>query len=1137
MATWTLKLRTLNGNLVRGLLLPVDLDQSTLDLKALDQVTRIQIAGLKDFRHVSVEDSAPIVTESAEHLTPQHNNGSKWQDFQGESHRYLLALDSLYREPGPLSLDMLREGEGYSALLLHAAWSGLVFDATPMGDAVPERDLRLGDTATTCTVEDGRATLTRNVRSLEPRQSPHGFALALSLSSDEIKQALDGEHSVRVDRWVGAAPLGPPTYSRLARLPFIPAGAPPVLETVDSLRPDELVGCQLHYAVTLIDGHLREVFSGMASALRERLDVPSAPADVSFHVTLEDLKAKEAILEFGWSGRDDAPERLGIMLLSESRGLDACGFYGGADDLALLAGLGALDLSVKQEHLENLKHLDAIQRDRLAGKWATTGLRPRFVWRATELQPTDSTANPPKRFRLSIPADNLEAVLPKSDGRRFHLCAVRIPRALENAVDLLAHAPTLRNSAVAPCAHTIGQRDAPVPVFQIEQVLDEPSETWLENQFSATIVAPTGGGTAHQSEFPSVTLRIIDTFSDAGADGAETRANASVPAGGFELWLRDRIGEEDPSPFQYVVTVQSLPPLVASYRPPPLNGATPWEALDHKTDVTLEMSPWPQQDKDQADGLKPLRLQFANTVERLLSDGKLRRAQPLRPPEDPVAGPAKVWERFFGSDDSQVTHGAIFSALAELGLAELLILPLTKVQEIATGRSQLEQLQQALESFTKSAKVCLWGMTDPQGHPFATIAVLQPMEAPDSIKAQAVWTEKIFQPATKVLMLGAMDLETRAFAEDRSFTYEWHGLQDRWCHELEWAVRRLDRYHQMRASLAANELEARRPRDNIKKKWRKLVRVPRTEAVADVIDITQDLSVDPSRLVFRYTDPPERRAAARNAFDAVRLGQLSVVHEMTRKLCPRYADLAAALPQGWQGPDTQDPWSHSFKVESDLEPLVESDRFDFGIVPPYYEYQLSARLQSERESGEWRTAKGRVESDILGLPRRPVIKVTRDGDNFEISVVLWCARLCHSTSVTDLGTLGDFLEEENNTRIDALPDLDVEYRIYLNMAPSASSPRLTPVFLATLTTETDGNVIAVTAKTLLDDCTIEPPTLPLRDSGTVSIVTRIPVTTRPVLAKVLRERAEEQNSPDTAFFFELVRGPRATGPHPYRGKL
>jgi hypothetical protein len=1071
------------------------------------------------------------------------------------------ALDYLYRSDEPLDRAIRVDGMPAGPLAV-AAGSGLVFDAVATGDlAAAELVALKGEAApepldVTPDLDESRDQAPR-VHVLEVAQGPHGFRFRVQQA--ELAKLFDGEHRVRLERWVAASPFGVPGLERERRLPLLEdAVRGAAVHATDELHPAELVGRQLHYRVGIVNPHGRVIATGSASVLRERLDAPvpvtaaralawlRAPAAAP---AADDPSVERLDFEMGvGAALEDDLEWSGVALYAADRGLDACGFYGDADDLALLAGLSALDLSPPFEPRgaaepaatpppagttppESLAHapvpaVDVAARERLEGRWATQGLELLAVhdlagWQAHRVQPDGGNGGPggekpaPDRILLSLPAGAtlFQQVLPPPGmGRRYHLVRFRRPRAGDPGGADGWRPPTAADrrlldvtSPVSACVHELAWKGGMAPVFQLERIPPVVSPLYLApEQVGYTLVDSARTLDGKAGDPPDPPLRDVEfrirhprflLRQDSGAEGAIERNAVIVPGGGemrapiggFRLWVRDRVGSGDSEPFRPAATVQAVPSLVGGYRPLPLDASTPWR-LDAPAPAAAPGA-------DIA-GLAALRTSLGELADRLI---RLQRGAVFRP--DPLGGgapgpvdgeltPEKVFRERFAEltaesalaaspwDEDPRFAGTLVSALTDLGLCARLSLHIDVYSRSLGEETLLDVLKRELRAVAHEARpFVVWVAEDEARHPFATVLLMPRIALPTDKHPQGL-RDAVLRGTTGIpvvredgggsgvhvrgVRMEAVEPATRVFGADRVFRYTWARLQDTWRHELEWCVEVLDRYARIRGirakTLPGFAREVTRTIDTPEARFR--VSVPRTAPVLDVVATAREISI-PDRLVFRYDDPPERRAAAGNALNATRSGLLNVVHDLGRTLAGRevYRAFLSKWPRTAEhdlATSVIDPVRHGWRFNdpgTPREPGAGEERLDLGQVLPYYEYRCRSWLAADAIAGEAREAVGRVQPLRLSVPGAiaivPEIIAAKEGGpapaggvdpekRFDVKFQLARLLHCHTGDADEKAqaeTVRELFGEPDlpAVPVERLPDLELAYHFFMRV--------------------------------------------------------------------------------------------------------
>lgn len=396
------------------------------------------------------------------------------------------------------------------------------------------------------------------------------------------------DHTLLIWRSLGAVPVEP--GEALARVPTVvltsqrPVPTPggndqprlhvPEYFYVDHLDPRQWVGELIHYRIELRDILDQVVAAGTISVRRERRDPPPMPKSAAAELDQQgqlslvvELPREESALE--------------PVVWFQRRPLDACGFYGTDDDLALLEGLRQADLNFEEDADQQEPDRDweghPVSRY-LRGAYDRYGLEPLGDapnaalpapgWtKLTPPQPEGDAANePPATFlSLTLSPDAVKRLCGDgTSGLRF-LVGLRRRTGARPAVQ----------SALRPCQHYLRHEplDAagdPIrrPVFQIEWVPPErdrreflPAERFSLHLLHDGRLDPEPGSlgwvknpTAAAQNIPFQVQVSLNTNTQPGR------------VGGYRVYVRDVLGTED-APFACIRQFEAVSPLIYRYRP------------------------------------------------------------------------------------------------------------------------------------------------------------------------------------------------------------------------------------------------------------------------------------------------------------------------------------------------------------------------------------------------------------------------------------------------------------------------------------------------------------------------------------------------------------------------------------------
>lgn len=177
-------------------------------------------------------------------------------------------------------------------------------DFTPAGGSVAKLDL-------TGEIDFNGESL---LQLIEHEQREDGFMF-------QAEVPIEAELVANVKRSIGFGAANAPQESVSARLPRFLEQGPGTKKILipDRLKPSELVGEELRYEISIQNRHGRVVRHGAVKTFREALEIPPAP------------QSPVACLNL-------ITNKIELEIFREVRPLDACGFYGDPDDLALLEG-------------------------------------------------------------------------------------------------------------------------------------------------------------------------------------------------------------------------------------------------------------------------------------------------------------------------------------------------------------------------------------------------------------------------------------------------------------------------------------------------------------------------------------------------------------------------------------------------------------------------------------------------------------------------------------------------------------------------------------------------------------------------------------------------------------------------------
>lgn len=674
------------------------------------------------------------------------------------------------------------------------------------------------------------------------------------------------DHTLLVRRSVGAVPVEP--GESLGRMPTLVM--PPrvtgdattaITESqprmpfsefffVDRLETRQWEGELLYYQVELRDMLDRVVAKGAISVRRERLDPPRMPR--SAVAELRKDGSLGLVVELPVGEPDLQP-----VVWFQRRPLDACGFYGTDDDLALLEGLQQADLNFEEGADEQEPDRD------WEGHPVARYLRGAYDRHGLEVLSADTDKESPLKSWEQLEAERPETTEQDASGKVLSLTlSVEAVRRLcqgGNAglrffVGLRRRASGGRQieSVLLPAEHCLRHESAdrdgkPLRrlVFQIEALTETSgSRTFLPaEEFDLHLL--------HSGALnPNPLLVGWKRTEEGPAVGQPWQVQVSIHGpkdgraiGGYRVYLRDVLGEEAPS-FTPIRQFEAVPPLVYRYRPYGIDSTrrlrakpgaptTPFELAAPSSFAELTASfdalaewlrkqPGPPRLARAGDSSyrapgKPLEPPKPLRVRSEQVDAVIREVGPpvaatcavvvkLLNQAIPAAEPSEL-ERQSAIRKRVYGHWGLVGLLVDWmyanGFARDLILPL--------GVSQTSQVEQLLEQCPTLKDRQDWvalvvqplsGCPNQRDGILGTVRLcLLPGQAdvgwgaltPDWQQLLA-WAWGVFRGRIVELEEDLTDADLLPFHGAEGCRFAWDGIKDGWCHQLEVVVETLDRY-------------------------------------------------------------------------------------------------------------------------------------------------------------------------------------------------------------------------------------------------------------------------------------------------------------------------------------------------------
>jgi hypothetical protein len=410
------------------------------------------------------------------------------------------------------------------------------------------------------------------------------------------------DHTLLISRSVGAAPLDPGEI--LGRVPTLvviqqealpdnhhPTTAQvPSYFYVDRLDARQWIDQLIHYRIELRDMLDRVVASGAISVRRERLDPPPMPKSAAVELDQDG----NAIFVAEWpTGESD----LEPTVWFQRRPLDACGFYGTDDDLALLEGLRQADLHFEEgadqqepdrdweghpvaRYLRGAYDRHGLEALRTPDHHSWTLRQPETSASTTEESKDSAKTEPRGRvLEWTMSAAELKALcLGGNAGARFLMGLRRSGasgRQVESVLRPCEH--YLRHPSSAPNKPPLRRR-----VFQAEWLPLAPngsqrrfltSDHFALHGIHSQQRDPDPG--ALQWRRPDTGAALVSASHETFRVEIAIRTHADPRhVGGYRVYLRDVLGKEDPS-FERIRQFEAVSPIIYRYRPFAVESAHP----------------------------------------------------------------------------------------------------------------------------------------------------------------------------------------------------------------------------------------------------------------------------------------------------------------------------------------------------------------------------------------------------------------------------------------------------------------------------------------------------------------------------------------------------------------------------------
>lgn len=447
------------------------------------------------------------------------------------------------------------------------------------------------------------------------------------------------DHTILVKRSVGPAPVfGSEVLARSPLLVqvgkvedshgFINGQPLPKYLFVDRLKPDEFVGKLMHYSIEIRNVVDQPVACGQVSIRRRRLDPPPMPAEAKATLVISKEKenkfGQKLLIEVELPGKLTEKDVIPVVWYQE-RPLDACGFFGTDDDMALEEGLRQADLNFEEDADTSEPTPPTNPRDweghpvsrYLRGAYDRHGLRE-LKLKTNEWVPTiaeaatTSPAPKPKNTGVADKGEVLTATVEvdricvlNDSGARLYVALRR--REEPSEARFTEHAVV--EGVLRPCDHFLSVGNLREQrIFQIEHISFAENQNNLVSRdlISLQYLDAEDNPNPKPNEVWKTSSEVKDWKPEPfgvrvqfSAQSKFSAQNSNVLPGAFRVWIRDVIGSKKPS-FELVKTFEALPPEVYRYRPYSIDSAkqlsnrrpfeVPENASDHK--VTAIQTGW-----------------------------------------------------------------------------------------------------------------------------------------------------------------------------------------------------------------------------------------------------------------------------------------------------------------------------------------------------------------------------------------------------------------------------------------------------------------------------------------------------------------------------------------------------------------
>lgn len=795
----------------------------------------------------------------------------------------------------------------------------------------------------------------------------------------------------------------------------------PIVDGIPRLQhevgPFEHLDEVFRWEVELVDQLGQVHHRGLVEQVRERCFLPAAPGALR----VVQHAGGKTTLSFDPPANNphDEPSNLRLEIWCRDLPLAPSGFYGDDDDALVLEGLRALDLLVEHDSQSGGRPQGGsadgghVSDEALAALVVQTDAERAAIARilSRDVPTYDSLLDDCSRlYSGSISKSAVDLPLAMKPLRSYE-CFFRTRRLTGSAAEKWSA------SSLQRCRHFV-QRvgEQATEVSYLEPIPDSRPERSFARTVSGDVTATLPLEGTESSPEPGSTVHLAWLHA-----APYRRDGAQVPPGGYRIWSRDIIGDDDPEPFRLMQNVKVLHPRVfALYRPT----------------LSATSSGWTEHPLDGVDGVSrsgDARARLMKIVETFGHEGAPFRVVDLRA-HDPE-GLRRLADEGEMPADAPLRN---LHALHASGFGCWLAPKANALDRFLDGdRDTLARELRSLEALDQH--VLLATFEGSQGA-FAPILLVAPPTltprndaydtATDRLRQEHRFTRQSSPEESRPLGRPSPHAGVTQWSAGSWVNWRYRALEeDPWAHRVEFLVEPLDRY-----SLFYDTFEEPAKPPSIEPLVQPCrVHVPRRKKPAQPVVIAE-VTPNESAVRFRITEPDELRAASSSALRRVRLAnptlefQPTAVHYAMDPRLPEYiTKLSIDAERGANG-----RWWTVRPNDTD-GPLVEplGTRRQDVHRPFWFTVEMRARVTTddvagppwmpmEGSDGEAASAVANRVPHGLGIPELPRAAI----ENGQLVVRIRPSRLRDHLDPERVSGLGPVLGERlsSHANVDALPN-------------------------------------------------------------------------------------------------------------------